>query len=132
MKTNLTALLLLFVVAFFSAGYFFRDITYKYTLLLTPTVSPIPPTPPPSHCSNEKLYDNLDDALIEIGNACRLDLSYQGLKTFPKEITTLSHLVELRLDDNQITSLPPEIGNLKELQILTIRNNQITYLPPDI
>jgi len=86
----------------------------------------------PNHCANEKLYDNLDDALVEINNVCILDLSYQHLKVLPSDITKLSHLVELRLDNNDLTELPPEISRLTDLQVLTVRNNQLATLPSQI
>src|SRR4029077_11801921 len=100
----------------FLAGNFFRDFTNRQAQNASLTSEKTSAVP--THCANEKLYDNLDDALIEIGNICKLDLSFQHLKVFPIEITKLSHLVELRLDDNEFTSLPPEIGQLKDLQIL--------------
>ncbi|MFA6159138.1 MAG: leucine-rich repeat domain-containing protein, partial [Candidatus Paceibacterota bacterium] len=50
----------------------------------------------------------------------------------PPSIGQLSSLLELWLNDNQLTSLPPEIGQLSSLQRLDLDHNQLTSLPREI
>ena len=96
--------LILFVAGYELGGSGSVKIPLKYTdPFLKNNVATPAAQSPPNHCANEKLYDNLDDALIEVNNVCILDLSYQHLKVLPAEITKLSNLVELRLDNNELT-----------------------------
>ena len=66
-------------------------------------------------------------------NIIRLDLSGKALTTIPREITLLTGLQTLYLNNNQITVLPEGIFDaLNQLQILVLNNNQITVLPQGI
>ncbi|ORX43893.1 L domain-like protein [Piromyces finnis] len=49
-----------------------------------------------------------------------------------KQIKSLTNLVVLSLDNNQLSELPEEIGNLTNLKGLQINNNNITKLPKEI
>ncbi|EPG49490.1 leucine rich repeat protein [Leptospira kirschneri serovar Cynopteri str. 3522 CT] len=61
-----------------------------------------------------------------------MDLSYNQLTTFPKEIEQLKNLQVLDLGSNQLTTLPEEIEQLKNLQVLDLGSNQLTTLPEGI
>lgn len=53
-----------------------------------------------------------------------LNVSKNNLVSIPIELcTSLKNIVELILDDNQLTSLPNEFGQLKKLKALSLKNN---------
>ncbi|KAK3610234.1 hypothetical protein CHS0354_022287 [Potamilus streckersoni] len=47
----------------------------------------------------------------------------------PQDIWKLSDLIELCLQNNEITELPDSIGDLHNLEILDVRDNHLTALP---
>jgi internalin A len=61
-----------------------------------------------------------------------LDLSGLKLTTLPVEISKLSELKALKIDNNFLTFLPPEIGNLRNLSSLLASHNQISSIPNSI
>ncbi len=61
-----------------------------------------------------------------------LDLSTLGLTTLPPEISQLTALPVLFLDDNHLRALPPEIGELTALTGLYLSQNHLSELPPEI
>ena len=61
-----------------------------------------------------------------------LDLSSLGLTALPPEITSLTALTTLHLDNNQLSALPPEIASLTALTLLSISHNQLSVLPPEM
>lgn len=66
----------------------------------------------PSQISNTKL--------------CSLDLSHNRFETFPEVCySELTHLAEIRLNDNIIKEIPSEISVLPSLKLLDLGNNQI-------
>ncbi|ELT87204.1 hypothetical protein CAPTEDRAFT_171747 [Capitella teleta] len=54
------------------------------------------------------------------------------LKSLPKDIGLLNHLVELYLHSNELTELGEGIGRLANLQSLDVSNNRLTALPRSI
>ena len=54
------------------------------------------------------------------------------LNQLPESIGNLDGLIQLYLDDNELTSLPNEIGNLSNLVYLVANFNNITALPESI
>ncbi|WP_405906967.1 COR domain-containing protein [Streptomyces sp. NBC_00828] len=61
-----------------------------------------------------------------------LDLAGLDLTELPEELGCLTHLTELRLDDNRLRELPEWIGGLAALVMLTADNNSIASLPDAI
>jgi len=53
-----------------------------------------------------------------------LDLSYQGLVSFPASLCALTGLKKLNLFGNKIVALPDAIGDLKELTVLNVGSNE--------
>jgi small GTP-binding protein len=100
------------------------------------SVSPSPPLPPESESSSDDSH-GLCQARDRIANALRkrsgvLDLSRLGLRTLPSEIGQLTELVDLWLDNNQLTSLPLEITKLKSLRGLYLHENPKLGLPAEV
>ena len=61
-----------------------------------------------------------------------LNLSHQGLKVIPSEISTLTFITTLLLNDNNIIMPPEEITYLNQLEHLSLEHNQLTLLPSNI
>lgn len=61
-----------------------------------------------------------------------LDLSNLGLSEVPEELGELTHLQELRLDQNRLASFPSVILNLINLSRLYIYANQLIGIPPEL
>ncbi len=61
-----------------------------------------------------------------------LELRHCNLTRFPLEITKLTSLKKLFIDDNMLDSVPNEIGRLKNLRELNLNNNQLEALPVGI
>ena len=61
-----------------------------------------------------------------------LELRHCNLKHFPTEITKLTFLKKLFLDDNLFQRIPKEIGLLKNLKELNLGGNQLKTLPREI
>jgi Leucine-rich repeat (LRR) protein len=68
----------------------------------------------------------------EASGATRLSFSGLGLRELPPEIGKLRQLLQLVLDNNQLTDVPAEIGNLDNLQYLHLADNQLTSVPAEI
>jgi hypothetical protein len=52
--------------------------------------------------------------------------------SLPAQISALTALENLYLDNNQLVSLPPQIGSLSSLRYISLGNNHLTNLPPEI
>jgi len=82
---------------------------------------------------NPKVYEDLNDALINPENVYVLKLSGQNLTTFPAKIQDLTNLQKLDLSNNAISKIPENIlGNLTYLIDLNLESNELTTLPEDI
>ncbi len=100
-------------------------------------------------------FINLADALQNKEKACVLDLSGQELSELPEEVSQLTNLnqiilnnnsftvfpdklisipslIEIDIANNQISSLPPSISSMKNLQKLDVANNQLTSIPDSL
>lgn len=62
-------------------------------------------------------------------NLENLNLSDNGLKAVPKEISNLEYLKQLDLSGNQLTSLPREMGYLRQLESLDLSSNAFKNTP---
>ncbi len=80
----------------------------------------------------QKPYKNLTKALQNSSNVRVLDLSFQNLTTFPKEIGQFKNLQRLDLSGNELTVLSKEIVQLQNLQELSLHSNKLTNLPKEI
>ncbi|VAH29475.1 unnamed protein product [Triticum turgidum subsp. durum] len=58
-----------------------------------------------------------------------LSLCNCGLMVLPVELTRLSFLEKLYIDNNKLSVLPPEVGDLKNLKVLTADNNMLVSVP---
>ena len=64
--------------------------------------------------------------------ATRLDLREMGLAFFPREICTLTMLIDLSLSSNEMRTIPPDIGTLTNLTKLKMSDNILVQLPKEI
>jgi len=83
-------------------------------------------------CTNEKIYSDLNEALVAAKKVCVLDLSGQQLSQVPRRVGELTNLEVLYLYNNQLTDLPLEIFELTALKVLSLIDNQFTKLPQEI
>ena len=74
-------------------------------------------------------YLSENGGIVEGGRVVKLYLGKSGMKQIPKEISLLTGLQELELQNNQIVALPESIGGLKGLKFLDLSENQLTFLP---
>lgn len=72
-----------------------------------------------------KWYTSLEDALGEPDRVFKLDLSGQGLKEIPKQISMLTNLNELRIKDNLIATVGTELSENTRLESIDFSGNQI-------
>ena len=79
-----------------------------------------------------KTYTPLDGAFETPEMVYKLDLSGQGLKELPTEISKFVNLYSLLLDDNKLTALPESLVGLKLINHLDVKNNQLTAFPESI
>lgn len=75
--------------------------------------------------NSNKWFTNLQDALSEPDRVFKLDLSGQGLREIPKEISILTNLNELRIKDNLITSIGEELAENTRLESIDLSGNQL-------
>ncbi|KAL4201106.1 hypothetical protein AMTRI_Chr02g256950 [Amborella trichopoda] len=61
-----------------------------------------------------------------------LNLRACGLTVLPVELTRLSLLKRLYLDNNKLSLLPPELGVLKRLKVLTVDHNMLVSMPVEL
>ncbi|KAI7813759.1 PH domain leucine-rich repeat-containing protein phosphatase 2 [Triplophysa rosa] len=61
-----------------------------------------------------------------------LNLSHNGLGTFPESVCEMQTLTELYLSCNGISCLPDRIGNLQSLQTLSLDGNRLDSLPEEL
>ncbi|KAM7538314.1 hypothetical protein Aperf_G00000076912 [Anoplocephala perfoliata] len=95
----------------------------------------------------DNYLNNLPGTFGELSNLEFLDLGGNDFVSIPPSIGSLHNLLELWLDDNQMTSLPnsvlfalkrsypdiaSEIGNLHALQQIDVSENRLTSLPSTI
>jgi Leucine-rich repeat (LRR) protein len=79
----------------------------------------------------QKVFQSLEEALINPSIVYRLNLSKQGMHSIPDNVFKLINLQELNLSRNKIQNVPVEITNLKNLQILNLSDNQLKTLPSE-
>ena len=61
-----------------------------------------------------------------------LDISNNSLKTLPKEIGLLKHLIECKAKRNKIEYLPIKLGGLNFITSLDLSSNCLEELPHEI
>ena len=86
--------------------------------------------PTPEESLRQKVLATIRQAAREKWK--KLDLSKWGISELPEEIGTLTQLMSLVLNSNQLTALPESIGNLTELWSLDIHSNHLRALPSSI
>ena len=74
-------------------------------------------------------YLSENGGIVEGGRVVKLYLGKSGMNPVPKEISLLTGLQELELQNNQIDALPESIGELRCLKFLDLSENQLTFLP---
>jgi len=82
--------------------------------------------------SDYELSGNIPLGLSSLSELIDLYLNANQLTSIPNNIGNLTNLNLLELGGNQITSIPGSIGNLNNLEWFYIYNNQLTYLPEQI
>lgn len=58
-----------------------------------------------------------------------LDLSYNSLEGFPKELGLLGNLEELYIQNNELGDIPDELCNLLQIRKLGLAHNQVQTIP---
>ena len=79
-----------------------------------------------------ELSGDIPSGLSSLSELIDLYLNANQLTSIPNDIGNLTNLNLLELGGNQITSIPGSIGNLNNLEWFYIYNNQLTYLPEQI
>ena len=69
--------------------------------------------------------DEFPTEVTELTQLNQLFIQNGKMSSIPKEIVALENLKKLNLQNNQLTSLPAEIGDLKNLKTLNIKGNDI-------
>lgn len=77
-------------------------------------------------------FNNLADAEKDPNDVCFLNLSGQGLTSFPTAVLQFPNLQYLDLSDNSIPSVPQEISQLTKLTDLWLGGNQLTAIPSSV
>ena len=75
---------------------------------------------------------NIPIELYNLKNLNWLEISYNKIKEFPKEICYLENLEILSLRVNALKIIPKEIGNLMNLKLLDIGQNSLKSIPEEI
>jgi hypothetical protein len=68
----------------------------------------------------------------QVNSIYKLDLSGLNLNTLPAEITLLTHLIELYLNNNPLQHVSSYLSDLPQLTTLEMNNVQIHYIPRSI
>ena len=68
----------------------------------------------------------------QLNSVYKLNLSGLELKVIPLQISKLSQLQELYLEDNLLQSVPNFISKFSELRFLNVKNNILTDIPESI
>lgn len=69
-----------------------------------------------------------DDFFSLMKNLKTLTMRKNHLQSLPSSVGTLTNLVEIHLDGNDITTLPLGLANLQHLQVISVRDNKLTSL----
>ena len=72
------------------------------------------------------------EAILQMHNLERLDLSWNKMHSLPKEIGTLTNLIYLNLNHNRLDSITKEIANLRNVSVLILSRNRILELPDEM
>ena len=92
------------------------------------------PSPAPTDRTAEEAKDEFLSNLLSFRDKAKtlnkqshtLDMSNQGLTSFPTEILDQTTITVLNLSHNQLTSLPAEIQHLTNLEELYVEDNKLT------
>ena len=76
-----------------------------------------------------KVFLNLEEALLNPENVYRLNLNNQKIPTSDTIWSKFSNLQYLSLRNDQLKQIPSGIGNLKNLKILDLSGNDFKTLP---
>ncbi len=77
-------------------------------------------------------YTSLEEGLKNPDAVVKLDLSNNGMRVLPAELSRFRNLQYLNLSRNQLNDIPREIGLLTKLQVLNLSGNQLDLLPQEI
>ena len=73
---------------------------------------------------------SISPSLFTLANLTVLNLSFNAITRFPKEISVLNHLQVLNLRDNLLKSIPAaSIGSMTNLRVLSLFRNRLTEIP---
>ena len=76
--------------------------------------------------------NQLPESIGDLDGLIQLYIDDNELTSLPNEIGNLSNLVYLVANFNNITALPESIGNLSNLNFLDLGYNEISYIPESI
>jgi Leucine-rich repeat (LRR) protein len=79
-----------------------------------------------------KMFNSIEDALVQPDSVFILFLAYKNLTEVPKEISKFRNLISLEFGDNDIKEIPSFVFTLTKLQRLGFSHNDITVIPQDI
>lgn len=68
-------------------------------------------------------------SLLEQWNSPRVDLSQRRLRELPPELFLMTKVVELYVNDNELTMVPADISRLTSLRVLDMRANKFASTP---
>jgi len=77
----------------------------------------------------DKTYQSIEEALINPNLVFSLELSGEEIIEIPRTKKKLKNLKYLTISNTLVTELPKEIGSLSNLVDLDLRMNQIKTLP---
>jgi len=82
---------------------------------------------------NKRLNMNQALSLFTDCNVEQLVISSSNLKAIPSEIYRFKSLINLSIENNEITALDDSLFlNLQQLELLNVGRNQISYISPEI
>jgi len=82
--------------------------------------------------NSNNLGPTIPTGIYNLTKLVDLSLNNNNITTIPAEIGNLTNLRALALNNNNITTIPAEMGNLTNLRALLLSDNKVSYLPPEI
>lgn len=72
------------------------------------------------------------NAVFQLVNLIRLDLSFNGITQLSTDINKLTKLKQLWINDNPLVEIPHNLSSCSELETIDLSNTRVTNLPRDL